>query len=30
MVKKENHVDVWEREGLILDVGCWIPMVDKI
>jgi hypothetical protein len=30
MVRKENLVEVWEREGLILNVECWIQMVDKI
>jgi hypothetical protein len=30
MVRKENPVEVWERQGLILDVECWLQMVDNI
>jgi hypothetical protein len=30
MVRKANPVEVWERQGLILDVECWLQMVDNI
>jgi hypothetical protein len=30
MVRKADPVEVWERGGLILDVECWLQMVNII
>jgi hypothetical protein len=30
MVIKANPVEVWERQGLILNVECWLQIIDKI
>jgi hypothetical protein len=30
MMIKTNLVEVWERQGLVHNVDCWLQMTDKI
>jgi hypothetical protein len=30
MVRKENPIEVWEREGLTPNAECWLQMVYNI